>query len=61
MSQNAEAIACSPQSVETKNFNSATQLPYGCKTQHIQLAMNEFIDFLGFVNEQLHEKKNTTS
>lgn len=57
MNQNAELIACSPQPVETKNFNSAAQLPYGCKTQHIQLAMNEFIDFLGFVNEQLHVKE----
>lgn len=57
MNQNAESIACSPQPVENQDFNPAAHLPYGCKAQHIQLAMNEFIDFLRFVNEQLYEKK----
>ena len=57
MNQNAEIIACNLRPVENENFNPNARLPYGCTPQHIQLAMNEFIDFLGFVNQQLHTKE----
>lgn len=37
-------------------FNSNAVLPYGCTVGHIQQSMEEFIDFLGFINQQLATK-----
>lgn len=56
MSKSKEEIACQPHPIAASDFNPKADLPYDCTTQHIQLAMNEFIDFLGFINQQLHEK-----
>src|SRR5262249_52980401 len=41
---------------DPNGFNLNAQLPYGCTTEHIRLAMGEFIEFLGFVNHQLSTK-----
>ena len=57
MDRHAERIACNPLPVENENFNPNAKLPYGCTPRHIQLAMNEFIDFLGFVNQQLQTRE----
>jgi hypothetical protein len=56
MSEDLEALACQPCPVESQGFNPNTQLPYGCTTQPIQQAMNDFVEFLGFINQQLHVK-----
>lgn len=48
MSGNLDAIACQPHPVEPKDFNPNANIPYGCTTEHIRLAMNDFIEFLGF-------------
>ena len=56
MSHNLEEIACQPHPVEPNGFNPNAELPYGCNLQHIQRAMSDFIDFLGFINQQLHTK-----
>ncbi|MEW5858399.1 MAG: hypothetical protein AB1861_13610 [Cyanobacteriota bacterium] len=56
MSKNLEMSACQPHVVAPNGFNSNAKLPYGCTTEHIRLAMNDFVDFLGFINQQLHTK-----
>jgi len=56
MSQNLEVLACQPEPVDPNAFNSNAVIPYGCNTQHIHRAMNDFVDFLGFINPQLHTK-----
>jgi hypothetical protein len=50
----AEERACHPVSVDRSKFNPAAVIPYGLTIEHIAKAMEEFIDFLGFINGQLH-------
>ncbi len=52
-----ESRACTPQPLNPKGFNLAAEIPYGCTTKHISKSMNDFLDFLGFVNLQLHSKQ----
>jgi hypothetical protein len=52
-----EHAACFPKEVELENFNPNVQLPFGLKIEHMQSAMNEFIDFIGFINQQLYTRK----
>lgn len=42
-----------PKAVDPAGFNKAVRLPYGLKTDDIKAAMEEFIDFLTFINTQL--------
>ena len=49
-----EKIACIPIPIEPRNFNPNCTIPYGCTTDHIRQAMADFIDFLGFINQQLY-------
>lgn len=56
INHNLEEIACQPHLVDPNGFNHNAELPYGCTIKHIQQAMNDFIDFLGFINQQLHTK-----
>ncbi len=51
-----EREACSPIRPRGADFNPNTALPYGLEAGHIEAAMNGFIDFIGFINEQLHTK-----
>lgn len=57
MSQNLEKIACQPHPVAAGNFNPNAKLPYGCNIQHIQQAMNEFVEFICLINQELYSKK----
>lgn len=57
MSDSLERAACTPRPVHLDGFNPQAQLPYGLTVQHIQAAMNEFISFIGFINQQLHTKQ----
>ena len=52
-----ETIACTPIPVRADGFNPSAIIPYGLKSQHIRKAMEDFIDFLGFINGQLHTKR----
>jgi len=52
-----EAAACTPIPVSPKDFNPAAVIPHGLTVEHIRLAMTEFIDFLGFINTQLHTRE----
>ena len=51
-----EAEACHPVAVNPRFFNPSCVLPYGLEVKHIRQAMVDFIEFLGFVNLQLHSK-----
>lgn len=51
MSNNLEMIACTPHPVDPNSFNPNVELSYGCTIHHIRLAMSDFVDFLGFVNQ----------
>lgn len=57
MKSGLEVAACTPLLVHPNGFNSKTEIPYGCTIDHIRMAMNDFIDFLGFINKQLHTKQ----
>ena len=56
MDNDSELIACTPHPVDPDGFKQRAALPYGLSTQHIYQAMNAFVDFLGFINQQLHTK-----
>lgn len=54
---NSEADACQPVPIDGLAFNQEAILPYGLTISHLQSAMQEFIDFLGFINQKLHEQR----
>jgi hypothetical protein len=51
-----EAAACIPSAIHFDHFNLRAEVPYGCTLQHLYAAMNDFIEFLGFINHQLYTK-----
>jgi hypothetical protein len=53
----AEAAACTGTAVNPDGFNPNAQIPYGCTTEHIRLAMSDFVSFLGYVNQALAAKE----
>ncbi len=53
----AEAAACAAVSLKENGFNPLAEIPYGLKTEHIRSAMQEFLDFLSFVNKALNTKQ----
>lgn len=56
MTDDLELAACSPLLPDSGGFNPEARIPYGCTPGHVQLAMNGFVEFLGFVNQQLHSR-----
>lgn len=56
MSNSDEYKACTPVPVKPDHFNPNCSLPYGLTVEHVHRAMEDFIDFLGFINQQLHAK-----
>lgn len=51
-----ELLACTPATIQHDAFNSNCILPYGLTAAHVRQAMEDFVDFLGFINMQLHSK-----
>ncbi len=51
-----EKAACIPLAPNEAGFNPKAKIPYGCTTEHIKKAMQEFVDFLDIVNIALNEK-----
>ncbi len=51
-----EALACIPHPLRLDLFNQGCYLPYGLIVEHVQQAMSDFLDFLGFINQKLHTK-----
>ena len=54
-----EAAACVPVPLDPNGFNPATVMPYGLTTHHVKAALNEFLDFLGFINGQMNTRSLT--
>lgn len=52
-----ELAACTPRPVSLDDFNPAAVLPYGLTPEQVYLAMTDFLNFLGFINLQLHARQ----
>jgi hypothetical protein len=57
MPPNKESAACTPVPLNPTGFNPSARMPYGVSAMHVQRAMQDFIDFLGFINLQLNSKR----
>jgi hypothetical protein len=55
--EDAETQACVPIPVDPSHFNPRSSIPYGLTIDHLRRAMQDFIGFLGFINQQLHTKE----
>lgn len=53
MSKFDEEHACVPIPVTREKLNAECILPYGLSVEHVYLAMRDFVNFIGFVNQQL--------
>lgn len=51
-----EKRACIPKPLNPAGFNTNAKIPCGLEPKHIRSAMEEFLDFLGFINGQLNSK-----
>ena len=51
-----ELTACGAKLPSTAGFNKECVLPNGLAPSHVGDAMREFVDFIGFVNQQLNTK-----
>ena len=51
-----ERPACVPAVVRMDKFNNHAVFPYGLTTRHVYNSMNEFVNFLGFINQQLNSR-----
>ena len=51
-----ELAACKAETVNPKGFNKNCVLPFGLTTDHLHVAMNEFVDFICYLNTQLNVK-----
>ena len=51
-----ERLACKPVPVRAEDFNSNAVIPFGCAVSHLESAMNDFVDFIGFIDSQLHRR-----
>lgn len=47
---------CTPEPPDPNGFNKNCKIPFGVTTEHIQKAMKEFTDFLGFIDLELCKK-----
>jgi hypothetical protein len=53
----AEKTACTPLPLDPAGFNKNAVIPFGCTVKNIRSAMQEFIDFLGFINSQMNTRQ----
>ncbi len=53
----SEQSACTPFPLDPEGFNKHALIPFGCTVKHVQAAMQEFIDFLGFINLQMNTRQ----
>jgi hypothetical protein len=51
-----ERAACIPLPLDPDGFNPKAKIPRGCTSKHIRAAMQEFVDFLGFINVQMQTR-----
>lgn len=46
-----------PEAMNPEGFDFGASLPHGLAVGHVRSAMRDFVDFLGFINEQLATRK----
>lgn len=51
-----ELAACVPRPLRLDGFNPKAVIPYGLTVEHIARAMQDWLDFIGFVNGQLRTR-----
>jgi hypothetical protein len=51
-----EKSACTPEALNAAGFNPRCVLPHGLTVDHVRRAMQDFLDFLGFINTQLNSR-----
>lgn len=56
MKEDLELKACTPQTLHEEAFNFSADLPYGLEVGHVRSSMNAYLDFLGFINQQLNTR-----
>lgn len=56
-STSLELAACTPKNLNESGFNPKAQIPHGCTVEHIKSAMCDYLDFLCFLNSQLHMRQ----
>lgn len=52
-----ERAALTPEALDPAGFNPDLVLPHGLTVEHVRRTMQDFVDFLGFINSQLHTRK----
>ncbi len=57
MTNDSELDACIPAKLHLAGFNTKCNLPYGLDILQLRAAMQDFLDFLGFINSQLYTKQ----
>jgi len=51
-----EKRACKPTPLNEKGFNPKANIPFGCTTDAVRKAMQDYLDFLSHINLKLHSK-----
>ncbi len=51
-----ELASCTPVPLSPQGFNKQVVLPWGLTTTHLRKTMNDYLDFLGFLNQQLNTR-----
>ena len=51
-----EGAVCTPVPIDPGGFNPRAVIPFGCTPDHIRLSMQEFLDFLCFLNTQMQSR-----
>ena len=57
MTADKELFACTPVALNAAGFNPAAQIPFGLTIDHIRQSIQDYLDFLEFINSQLNTKK----
>lgn len=56
MDNDIENVACNPVPVDPNSFNQRCELPYGLTCDHVRRAMEDFTEFVGFIDTALCRK-----
>jgi len=51
-----ERAALTPEPLDPDGFNPDVELPYGLTAEQVGLAMQDFLNFLRYINEELHTR-----
>ncbi len=52
-----EREVLAPEPLSEEGFDPSVELPYGLRTEHVRAAMQDFLDFIGFINAQLATRR----